>query len=97
MLQDLTPSLFSEHLGSTFRIQLGGGQSLDAELFEVLLHEAHGGPRKQPFSIHLRGPKGAALPQAIYRMEHDKLEPMEIFLVTIGPDEKGMRYEAVFN
>lgn len=97
MLQDLTPSSFSEHLGSTFRIQLGGGQSLDAELFEVLLHEAHGGPRKQPFSVHFRGPRGAALPQAIYTLEHERMGPMEIFLVTIGPDEKGMCYEAVFN
>jgi hypothetical protein len=97
MLQDLTPSSFSEHLNSTFRIQLEGGKSLDAELFEVLLHEPHGGPRKQPFSIHFRGPKGAALPQAIYRLEHEKMEPLEVFLVTIGPDEKGMRYEAVFN
>jgi hypothetical protein len=30
-------------------------------------------------------------------MEHDRMEPIELFLVTIGPDEKGMRYEAVFN
>lgn len=97
MLQDLTPSSFSENLGSTFRIQLGGDQSLNAELSEVLLHEAHGGPRKQPFSIHFRGPKGAALPQAIYRVEHERMGAMEIFLVTIGPDERGMRYEAVFN
>jgi hypothetical protein len=97
MLQDLTSSSFSEHLGSTFRIQLGGGKSLDAELFEVLLHEPHGGPRKQPFSIHLRGPRGAVLPQAIYHVEHEQMGPMEVFLVTIGPDEKGMRYEAVFN
>lgn len=97
MLQDLTSASFSEHLGSTFRIQLGDGKSLDAELFEVLLHEPHGGPRKQPFSIHFRGPRGAALPQAIYQMEHEQLGSMEIFLVTIGPDEKGMCYEAVFN
>ena len=97
MLQDLTSSSFSDHLGSTFRIQLGDGKSLDAELFEVLLHEAHGGPRKQPFSLHFRGPRGAALPQAIYRLEHERLGPMDIFLVTIGPDEKGMCYEAVFN
>ena len=97
MLQDLTSSSFSEHLNSTFRIQLGDGKSLDAELFEVLLHEPHGGPRQQPFSVHFRGPKGATLPQGIYRMEHERMEPIELFLVTIGPDEKGMRYEAVFN
>jgi hypothetical protein len=97
MLQDLTSASFSEHLNSTFRIQLGGGKSLEAELFEVLLHEPHGGPREQPFSLHFRGPRGAVLPQAIYQLEHEQMGPMDLFLVTIGPDEKGMCYEAVFN
>lgn len=97
MLMDLTPASFSEHLGSKFRIQIGEGKYLDAELSNVLLHEPHGGPRKQPFSVHFRGPKGAALPQAIYRLEHEALGTLDIFLVTIGPDGEGMGYEAVFN
>ncbi len=97
MLQDLTPSSFSEHLGSKFRIQTGEGKYLDAELFNVVNHEAHGGLRKQPFSVHFRGPKGAVLPQAIYRLEHEAMGTMDLFLVTIGPDAQGMSYEAVFN
>jgi hypothetical protein len=36
------------------------------------------------------------LPQATYPVEHDELGRMEIFLVPIGPDGSGMRYEAVF-
>ncbi len=97
MLMDLTPASFSEHLGSKFRIEVGEGRFLEAEVWNVLLHEPHGGPRKQPFSVHFRGPKGAALPQAIYRMEHETLGTIELFLVTIGPDAQGMNYEAVFN
>lgn len=99
MLQDLTPSSFEEHLGTRFRLHFGGEAPLEAELFQVARHEEHDGPRKQPFSIFLRIPReaGPLLPQSIYRVEHDQLGTMEIFLVPVGPDELGMRYEAVFN
>jgi hypothetical protein len=99
MLQDLTPSSFEEHLGTRFRIHSEGEAPLEAELFQVARHEEHGGPRKQPFSILLRIPREirTILPQSIYRVEHDQLGTMEIFLVPVGPDESGMRYEAVFN
>jgi hypothetical protein len=36
------------------------------------------------------------LPQRIYRLEHAALDPLEIFIVPIGPDAEGMRYQAVF-
>lgn len=97
MLETLTPATFTQHLNSRFRIDLGGQGKLDVVLYAVELHEAHPGPRQQPFSLHFRGPHRAALPQQIYRLEHDQLAPMDIFLVTIGPDAEGMRYEAVFN
>jgi hypothetical protein len=97
MLQDLTHSSFEEHLNTPFRIHYGSPAPLEAVLFEVRLHEAHNGPRKQPFSLYFRGPRQVVLPQAIYRVEHEMMGPMEIFLVPIGPDAQGMRYEAVFN
>jgi hypothetical protein len=97
MLQDLTPATFEEHLGSHFRIHAGEQRSVEAELYQVARHEEHDGPRRQPFSIYLRGPRDFVLPQQIYRMEHDRLGALEIFLVPVGPDGKGMCYEAVFN
>ncbi len=97
MLQDLSHSWFEEKLNTPFRIHFGGEAPLEVVLFEVRLHEPHDGPRKQPYSIYFRGPRQAVLPQAIYRIEHDRMEPMDIFLVPVGPDEKGMCYEAVFN
>ena len=36
------------------------------------------------------------LEQMIRRLEHDELGAFELFLVPIGPDDTGMRYEAVF-
>ena len=100
MLQDLTPASFEVHLDSPFRIHYGDGQTLEVVLHEVKPHEPHPGTRTQPFSIYFRSPgQTGALPQAIYRLEHGTMEPLEIFIVPIGPDPKGggMRYEAVFN
>jgi len=99
MLQDLTPASFEAHLGSPFHIHYGGAAPLEAVLHGVRLHEAHPGPRAQPFSVYLRSSNQGVLPQAIYRVENPALGTLEIFLVPIGPDPKegGMVYEAVFN
>lgn len=97
MLQDLTHSSFEEHLNTSFHVHFGGEAPLEVALYQVRLHEAHGGPRKQPFSLYFRGPRQPVLPQQIYRLEHDRMGTMEIFLVPVGPDGQGMGYEAVFN
>lgn len=97
MLQDLTHASFEEHLNTPFRVHCGGETPLEVVLFQVRLHEPHGGPRKQPFSLYFRGPRQPVLPQQIYRLDHDRMGTMEVFLVPIGPDGQGMGYEAVFN
>ena len=97
MLQDLTPASFEAHLGTPFRIHYGGESPLEAVLYEVKRHEPHPGPRNEPFSAYLRGALRPILPQSIYRVEHETMGTLEIFLVPIGPDAQGMRYEAVFN
>lgn len=97
MLQDLTPSSFEAHLGTPFRIHFGGERPLEVVLCEVRPHEPHPGPRSQPFSVFFRGPYPPVLPQQIYPVEHERLGTLQIFLVPVGPDGKGMCYEAVFN
>lgn len=52
--------------------------------------------RRAPFSLVFRGPGDRVLPQRIYRLAHDELGEFEFFLVPIGPDREGMRYEAIF-
>src|SRR3712207_4120592 len=97
MLQDLTPASFEAHLGTTFRIHYGGEAPLEVVLYEVVPHERHAGPREQPFTARFRGPRQPILPQRIYQIEHGPMGTMDIFIVPIGPDAQGMRYEAVFN
>jgi hypothetical protein len=36
------------------------------------------------------------MPQRIHPVEHDRLGRFELFLVPVGPDHIGMRYEAIF-
>jgi hypothetical protein len=63
----------------------------------VAVNEANYSPKVENFSLLFRGPLAPVLPQCIYRLTHDTLGSMEIFLVPVGPDGEGMQYEAVFN
>ena len=54
------------------------------------------GPRRVPFSLLFHGPPTPILPQRIYPVDHGAIGAFELFLVPLGPDRVGMRYEAVF-
>ena len=98
MLESFTVHTFSGRVGEAFRIHPGDRDPLDVELVTATdLSERPGEePRGRPFSIVFRGPKDVLLPQRIYRVEHAGIGAFEIFLVPIGPDGGGHRYEAVF-
>jgi hypothetical protein len=69
----------------------------ESELIDVDEPEPAGaGALRAPFSLVFRGPLEPLLPQGIHRLEHDALGELDLFLVPIGPDEAGTRYEAVF-
>ena len=102
MLDKLKITDFSQYLNQKFRIQLEAMEPLEVELIEVTdLNPASGSDiepsTSRSFSIIFRGPKDPSLPQGIYDIEHDKMGIPGLFLVPIGPDNDGMRYEAVFN
>ncbi len=98
MLENLTADDFSPHLNQEFQIQLDTNTTLMVQLTEVTinkqLEERNG---RQSFSLVFRGPRDLELTQGIYPMSHDKIGEVDLFLVPIGPDEKGMCFEAVFN
>jgi hypothetical protein len=101
MLERLIIDTFSPRLGDQFTLHLDATRTLAVELAEVtdLSEAARSTPavgQRTPFSIVFRSASNAMLPQGIYRLEHATLGSFEPFLVTIGPDAVGMRYEAVF-
>jgi len=105
MLEGFTLTTFTNYLHETFRLYPDAANA--EQYFDLVLIEAtdlgtegqRGGsatPRREPFSIVFRGPRTPILPQRIYRVAHPEIGDFELFLVPIGPDEQGMRYEAVF-
>jgi hypothetical protein len=101
MLDKLTSADFSPYLNQTFYLHLESGEPLAAELIKVTdlgtgFPPGQEPARRRPFSIIFRcGPN--LLPQRIYRLTHEQMGTLEIFLVPIGPDQFGLCYEAVFN
>ncbi|MCX7557404.1 hypothetical protein OS187_11370 [Xanthomonadaceae bacterium JHOS43] len=94
---ELSLGLFEPLLGQSFQIG-NDGDTLAATLIEATnLRETQGaGRRSRQFSLVWRAPPGAPIEQRIHRVSHPALPPLELFLVCIGPDVEGMRYEAVF-
>ncbi len=109
MLDKLTSADFAPLLHETFRLSPGPwgqphdpavhGEALALELIEVAdlgAASASDSARRQPFSLIFRAPGPGFLPQRIYSLEHAALGQLDLFLVPIGPDQNGMRYQAIF-
>jgi hypothetical protein len=95
----LTCNDFAGRVGERFDVAGGEGPALVVELIEASESSEAGGPgpegqERQQFSLVFRGSPG--LPQATYRLSHAELGDVDIFLVPIGPDGDGMKYEAAF-
>jgi hypothetical protein len=104
MLDKLTIDHFKEHIGSTFQVTPEEG-----EAFELELRRADPSPfadeedkaaqeerKREPFSIEFNSRLPHHVPQQTFAVEHDKLGKFDLFLVPLGPDAEGHRYEAVF-
>ena len=102
---NLTLETASPCVGTTFRLDRPPDAPVELTLVEVKdLGPAPGpdllgkpGLRDKAFALTLRGPRTPLLPQRIYTMTHATLGALAIFIVPIGPDGSGMRYEAIFN
>jgi hypothetical protein len=89
---------FARLVGSVFRLALPGGGTLELTLLEASEHRQLPAPgRRAGFSLVFRSGESGHLGQSIYRLEHEEMGVLELFLVPIGPREGGMCYEAVFN
>lgn len=95
MLDKLRQEDFARHVDDTFLLRPPAGEPLEVRLIETA--GVGGTPAdRDPFSVVFRGPAEPLLPQAIYRLEHDRLGTLDLFLVPLGPSADGMSYEAVF-
>ena len=95
MLEDFSVATFKDRLGETFCLRHESGETLDLVLIDTRGLPSHSDGR-EPFSVVFRAPATPVLDQMIRRLQHPELGAFELFLVPIGPDDVGMRYEAVF-
>ena len=98
MSAQLEISFFKPLINQKFNIQLANNTTLVVQLIEITPGKKFDNDtQRDPFSIVFRGPREISIPQGIYKIDHETAGRLEIFLVPIGPDEKGMCFEAVFN
>ena len=96
MLDSLTKESWQPHLEQTFQATLPSGETLTLQLIEVSGLGEKPGAQREPFSLLFRGPSQPLLEQSIAELEHESLGRLALFLVPLGPDDRGMRYEAIF-
>ena len=97
MLEDVTIDTFQPHVGTSFTVELPGGDALSLLLSEVHASATDDDSRRKraPFSLIFRPPAGRMILQGTYRID-GAAGAMELFLVPIVPDRDGPRIQAVF-
>jgi hypothetical protein len=91
-------SVFAEYLGDIFDIDVEPGRSISLQLLEAAALDttrAGGQPSlREPFSLlFATADAQGVLPQATYRVRHQQLGELSLFLVPVGPG----RVESIFN
>ncbi|GMA15235.1 hypothetical protein E5F05_01290 (plasmid) [Deinococcus metallilatus] len=98
MLPTWTFTALEPLVGQTFLLHLAPDQVQSLRLSEA---QALGEPRGEgvsvPFSLLFHGPAQPWAAQGTYHMEQAELGALDVFLVPLGPDARGMRYQAIFN
>lgn len=84
-----------------FDVQAGDDLVLPLQLVEATESSEQGGlgpdgQERLQFSLVFRGPATPVLPQHTYPVTHPEMGELDLFLVALGPDGDGMRYEAAF-
>ncbi len=87
---------FEKLVGDDFVARSDAGEELHLKLVSVDVLGEGAEDHRDPFSLKFHEEANALVDQQTHSVEHADLGTVEIFLVPIGPDAHGMRYEAVF-
>jgi hypothetical protein len=90
---------FSNKVGSVFTLSEEDLPAIALTLKEAVLLNPAFAPKelRPPFSLTFRAEDPRVLPQRLYRMAHDGLGEVTIFLVPRAKDDSGVTYIATFN
>jgi len=94
-----TEEEFRRHLGTKFGVRVQAPRPVELELAEVKSFRAGANEPSgmERFSVFFYGPGDLMLPQGTFTLEHPSMGELLLFMVPVGRDERGFRYEVVFN
>src|SRR2546423_3728711 len=95
MPEIFTLEMFQGQLNTKFQMHFSDSQSAEVEL--VTAKDVGSSDRQKQFSLVFKAPNEAPILQGIYRVDHEKLGDLDLFLVPISRDESGVCYAAIFN
>ena len=94
-----TEAEFTKHVNTKFQVQVEAPQPIELTLVSVTPRRI--GPHEEPgmerFSAMFMGPLEILLPQQTFRVSHPEMGEFDIFLVALGQEKEGFKYEAVYN
>jgi len=101
-LDQLSIEAFAGMVKAKWLVEPGAGGALELELAAVsprrlIPSGGAGGGTYEQFALELLGPADRLLPQRMYWIEAPSLGRFELFIVPVGRDASGIRYEAAFN
>jgi len=99
MSKKQTEAEFTKHLNTQFRLLAEAPRPIDLTLVSVTPRkiEAQEQADMERFSAIFMGPPDIFIPQQTYRVSHPEMGEFDIFLVALGQDPEGFKYEAVYN
>ena len=98
MLDQLTIDVFEPHVGTSFWAEFPNGAKVELRLTRAakVMESEAARLQRHPFSLFFEGPDSFLLKQHTYRVTHEELGAMELFLVPVGQGGGTYQYEAVF-
>lgn len=94
-----TAEEFRPHLNTPFRLQVNAPKPIDLMLVGVESRPSDATEEQgmERFSVFFKGSLEFLLPQSTYRLIHPQMGEFDVFLVAVGQEPDGYRYEAVYN
>jgi len=94
-----TEAELTKNVNTKFRVMVEAPVPIELTLVSVTPRriEPHEQEGMERFSAMFMGPLEVFLPQQTYRVSHPDMGEFDIFLVALGQEPEGFRYEAVYN
>jgi len=93
--QQLTIETFQQNLRTKFRVSRQAADPVTLDLVNVQAGQSTSS--QQQFSVLLSGPAADGLGQGTFRMEHEQMGVVDLFIVPVERHGEQIRYQAVFN